>query len=66
MKKHADDEYFRGRKLGPAAEGVIFELEHLAVGMEAPEIEGEDLDGVPMRLSEFRGKVVLLDFWGDW
>jgi hypothetical protein len=32
----------------------------------APEIAGEDLDGVPFRLSDYRGKVVVLDFWGDW
>jgi hypothetical protein len=35
-------------------------------GSLAPEISGEDVEGRPMRLSEFRGKVVLLDFWGDW
>ena len=33
---------------------------------EAPEIEGTDLNGEPLRLSEFRGKVVVLDFWADW
>ena len=27
---------------------------------------GEDLDGTPMKLSDYRGKVVVLDFWGDW
>lgn len=27
---------------------------------------GEDLDGVLMKLSDFRGKVVLLSFWGTW
>ena len=27
------------------------------------EITGTDLDDRPMRLSEYRGKVVLLDFW---
>ena len=32
----------------------------------APEIAGEDLDGVPFRLSDYRGSVVVLDFWGDW
>jgi peroxiredoxin len=36
------------------------------VGEAAPEIEGKDLDGKPMKLSDFRGKVVVLDFWGDW
>ena len=38
----------------------------LAVGQTAPEISGKDLDGKPMKLSEFRGKVVVLDFWGHW
>ncbi len=35
----------------------------LRPGMPAPEIEGKNLDGGPMRLSQFRGKVVLLSFW---
>lgn len=38
----------------------------LAVGKPAPEIEGIDHNGKPMKLSDFRGRVVLLDFWGDW
>jgi hypothetical protein len=29
----------------------------------APAISGLDGDGKPMQLDEFRGKVVLLDFW---
>jgi hypothetical protein len=44
----------------------LFEIRHLAVGKEAPEIKGEDLDGKPLKLSDYRGKVVLLDFWGNW
>jgi hypothetical protein len=36
------------------------------VGLAAPEIEGEDIDGVRFKLSDYRGKVVVLDFWGDW
>jgi hypothetical protein len=36
------------------------------VGRRAPEIVGEDIDGKKLRLSDFRGKVVLLDFWGNW
>lgn len=38
----------------------------LEVGNLAPEIRGEDLDGVKFKLSDYRGKVVVLDFWGDW
>ena len=36
------------------------------IELQAPEIEGEDLDGAKFKLSEYRGKVVLLDFWGNW
>jgi hypothetical protein len=38
----------------------------LEVGNLAPEIEGEDTDGKKFKLSDYRGKVVLLDFWGHW
>ena len=32
----------------------------------APEIEGTDADGKRFRLSDYKGKVVLLDFWASW
>ena len=38
----------------------------LKVGQVAPEIQGLDARGMPMKLADFRGKVVVLDFWGDW
>jgi hypothetical protein len=38
----------------------------LAIGKVAPEIEGEDVNGKSFKLSDYRGKVVVLDFWGDW
>ena len=34
--------------------------------MVAPDIEAPDLDGVTFKLSDYRGKVVVIDFWGDW
>jgi thiol-disulfide isomerase/thioredoxin len=37
-----------------------------AVGQPAPEIEGADLDSKKFKLSDYRGKVVLLTFTGDW
>ena len=36
------------------------------VGQAAKEIEGEDLDGQRFKLTDYRGKVVVLDFWGHW
>jgi thiol-disulfide isomerase/thioredoxin len=41
-------------------------LRDLTVGKPAPEIEGKDVDGKPMRLSDYRGKVVVLTFWATW
>jgi hypothetical protein len=36
------------------------------VGNLALEIDAEDIDGKKFKLSDYRGKVVLLDFWGNW
>jgi len=47
-------------------EDLLYKVTHLVVGCEAPEIEGVDHDGEKFRLSEYRGKVVLLPFWGYW
>ena len=40
--------------------------EKFGIGNVAPDIEGTDLDGVAFKLSDYKGKVVFLDFWGDW
>jgi hypothetical protein len=36
------------------------------VGKRAPEITGKDVKGKPMKLSDFRDKIVVIDFFGDW
>lgn len=36
------------------------------VGKPAPDFRGTDLDGKPVQLADFRGKVVLLAFWSTW
>ncbi len=55
-----------GNTLADAAKGELFELRHLAIGQTAPDIEGEDVHGKKLKLSDYRGKVVVIDFWGDW
>src|SRR5690348_15801968 len=32
----------------------------------APQWELKDLDGKPVKLSDYKGKVVILDFWATW
>jgi hypothetical protein len=65
VKEYADVKYFN-RALGDLAKGDLFEIRELAIGKVAPEIIGDDLNGSPMKLSDYRGKVVVLDFWGNW
>ncbi|MCY3766650.1 MAG: TlpA disulfide reductase family protein [Gemmatimonadetes bacterium] len=38
----------------------------LRPGRPAPDFTLRDLDGQPVSLSQFRGNVVLLDFWASW
>jgi hypothetical protein len=47
-------------------DSILFELRYLSVGKQAPDIEGEDTDGKKFKLSDYRGKVIMLDFWGHW
>ncbi len=48
------------------AKGLIYELEHLQVGMAAPTFSTKTVDGKEISLKSLRGKVVLLDFWATW
>ena len=58
-------ENFRG-KLGDQAGGMLFKLDKLQLGMVAPDFVATDENGVKWKLSDYKGKVVLLDFWGYW
>ncbi|HVZ38245.1 MAG TPA: TlpA disulfide reductase family protein [Candidatus Kapabacteria bacterium] len=37
-----------------------------AIGTQAPGFTQNDTSGQPVSLSQFRGKVVLIDFWASW
>lgn len=74
LEKHADIPSFpagiglrRPREtLGEQAIVELYECRHLEVGKIAPEIEGEALNGLKFKLSDFRGHAVLLNFWASW
>jgi hypothetical protein len=65
LEKYGNVKLGRGT-LADRAKGELFEIRNLAVGKTAPDIQGEDLDGKPFKLADYRGRVVVLDFWGHW
>lgn len=44
----------------------VDKLRKLAVGQKAPEIQAYTPDNKTVKLSDFKGKVVLVDFWASW
>jgi peroxiredoxin len=52
--------------VGDRTKSELLELRFLAIGVTAPDIEGEDQDGRKFKLSDNSGKVVLLEFWSQY
>jgi thiol-disulfide isomerase/thioredoxin len=52
--------------LGKQAASALNEIHNLGIGKPCPEIVGEDIDGKPFQLGDYRGKVIVIAFWGDW
>jgi hypothetical protein len=63
VEKYGDVKLEGDGTVGAKARAELFEIRHLSVGKVAPDIEGQDQDGKRFKLSDYRGKVVLLDFW---
>jgi hypothetical protein len=55
-----------GDTVAEEARSEMHEIRHLSVGKPAQEIEGQDQDGRHFKLSDYRGKVVLLYFWSEY
>lgn len=57
---------YPGTEAAEDAQGYLYEIDHLRVGKPAPDFTGTDAHGKEIKLSQYRGKVVFLDFWGFW
>ncbi len=65
-RRKLEERLARRPTLRQVAESRLDDRNNLAEGSPAPEIEGADLEGRPRKLSDYRGKVVALVFWGSW
>jgi hypothetical protein len=66
MEKYSDVKLPYSGTVGEQAKRELYEIRHLSVGKQAHEIEGKDQDGKRFKLSDYRGKVVLLYFWSEY
>ena len=53
-------------KYSKQLEQKVMSVQSVAVGQPAPEIELPSPDGTVLKLSDLKGKVVLIDFWASW
>jgi len=56
----------RNTAAGKAFAAVIATMEKTGIGSLAPDFVQNDVSGKPVKLSDFKGKYVLIDFWASW
>jgi hypothetical protein len=66
IKDYADVKPKRGAAFSDRAKGYLFEIDKLQIGMTIPDMEAVDENGQKFSTRDYRGKVVVLDFWGNW
>jgi thiol-disulfide isomerase/thioredoxin len=54
------------RKLAPLAHGEVAALTMAMAPLQLPDLAFEDADGKPRKLSEWRGRTVLVNLWATW
>ncbi len=66
IERESPDVVYRGKAMAEIVKSPLKHLRYLRVGKTAMDIVAEDIDGKEFKLSDYRGKVVMLDFWADW
>lgn len=59
-------EEVRNTPEGKAFAAEIARARNLTVGSDAPDFEVPDMNGKMVKLSDFKGKTIFLDFWASW
>src|SRR6266446_8828746 len=54
------------RRLAPLAHGEVAALTMATVPLRLPDLTFEDADGKPRKLSDWRGRIVLVNLWATW
>src|SRR5215210_2589178 len=54
------------KKIAPLAQGEVAALTMATAGLRLPDLSFEDADGKPKKLSDWRGKTVLVNLWATW
>jgi thiol-disulfide isomerase/thioredoxin len=54
------------RKLAPLAHGEVAALTMATAPLRLPDLAFEDADGKPKKLSDWRGRLVLVNLWATW
>jgi len=60
------DDKIKNTEAGKLIKRQIDALKPTQIGAIAPDFTQNDINGNPVKLSSFRGKYVLVDFWASW
>ena len=64
--EYSDVEVFRGETGGEAIAPVLYALDNLTIGSVLPDATAQRVGGERESLGQYRGSVLLLDFWATW